>query len=57
MISTSWTYWNSAIFHVVANNVDHLSAVQATTAVIFPRCGPQHGKIIGVLNNNAEKDT
>jgi hypothetical protein len=39
-------------FPIVGNNADNVSA---TTPIIFLRCDPQHGKIIDVLGNNAEK--
>jgi hypothetical protein len=31
------------------------SALLPTTQIIFPRCGPQRGKIIGVVAYIAEK--
>jgi hypothetical protein len=41
-------------FRVVADNADRFSAVLATTPIIFLRCCPQHGKIIGVVGNSTE---
>jgi hypothetical protein len=54
-VSNWWRYWNSTFFCVVANNANNFFAEWASTPRIFPCCGPQHGKIIGVVGNNAEK--
>jgi hypothetical protein len=40
---------------LLPKNSHHFSMVQATTLIIFPHCGPQCKKIIGVESNNAEK--
>jgi hypothetical protein len=53
MVSNSWRYSNLNIFRINGINADNFSAVYATTPIIFPRCCPQHGKMIAIVGNNA----
>ncbi len=33
-------------FRVVAHNAEQCATLLPTTAIIFPRCGQQHGKVL-----------
>jgi hypothetical protein len=46
-----------ALFRVVAYNAEKLSVVKTTTCNIFSHCGPQRGRMLGVVGDNAEKHT